>query len=113
MASLRTALVTRQSFVCPFFGSPKELSGNLLPTYEDLLLSCLEEKYKRSVLLNPKHKRAFSFVIIAQSVATQLIEIYRKASIPTVSNNRVVQLITCYYNSYLNLKKSYNRDNGK
>ena len=38
---------------------------------------------------------------------------FEKASIPTVSEYRIVQLITEYHDRYYNLRKSYNRDRNK
>lgn len=110
MASPNTPRVTRQFIACPIIGVPKELSGLSLPTYEDMLLCCLDEKYKRSLLFSPNNKRELGFLAIANSVGTQIIEIYNKATIPTVTHTRVVQMIQSYYNSYIALKKSYNRD---
>lgn len=102
--------VTRQTIACPIIGVPKELSGLSLPTYEDILLCCLDEKYKRSLLFSPNNKKELGFLAIADCVATQVVGIYNKATIPTVTHTRVVQLIQSYYNSYIALKKSYNRD---
>ncbi|KAF2883183.1 hypothetical protein ILUMI_22983 [Ignelater luminosus] len=37
MATQKNVLITRQSHPCPLFGLPKELSGTVLPTYEDVV----------------------------------------------------------------------------
>lgn len=113
MTSRKNVFVTRQSVECPFFGSPKELSRTSLPTYEDMLLCCLEEKYNRALILNPNNKKDLGFSAVAELVATQIVNIYRTASIPTVTHTRVVQMITSYFNAYIGLKKSYNRDHEK
>uniref|UniRef100_A0A1B6H9M3 Uncharacterized protein n=1 Tax=Homalodisca liturata TaxID=320908 RepID=A0A1B6H9M3_9HEMI len=110
MACPNAPRVTRQTIACTIIGVPKELSGLSLPTYEDILLCCLDEKYKRSLLFSPNNKKELGFLAIADCVATQVVGIYNKATIPTVTHTRVVQLIQSYYNSYIALKKSYNRD---
>ncbi|KAG8324080.1 hypothetical protein J6590_100753 [Homalodisca vitripennis] len=43
MACLNAPRVTRKTIACPIIGVPKELSGLSLPTYEEILLCCLDE----------------------------------------------------------------------
>ena len=38
--------ITRKDFDCPFFGHPRDLPPNELPTYEDVLLCFFEERIK-------------------------------------------------------------------
>ncbi|KAG8286020.1 hypothetical protein J6590_069871 [Homalodisca vitripennis] len=45
MACPNAPRVTRQTIACPIISVPKELSGLSLPTYEDILLCCLDEKF--------------------------------------------------------------------
>uniref|UniRef100_A0A1B6HPQ6 Uncharacterized protein n=1 Tax=Homalodisca liturata TaxID=320908 RepID=A0A1B6HPQ6_9HEMI len=98
MACPNAPRVTRQTIACTIIGVPKELSGLSLPTYEDILLCCLDEKYKRSLLFSPNNKKELGFLAIADCVATQVVGIYNKATIPTVTHTRVVQLIQSYSN---------------
>lgn len=105
MVSPKDVIVTWHSIVCPFFGSPKELSGTSQPTYKDMLPCCLEEKNKCLLLFNSNNKKELSFSPVAKLVATQLLNIYRRVSISTDTHPRVVQMMTSYFNSYIGLKK--------
>lgn len=111
MTAQKSLIVTRQSHCCPLFGLPKPMSENVLPTYSDMLLGCLEENYKFAVTSNSKKNPPFSET--ADRLASQIEAIYSKASIPTVSHTRIVQLIKKYHDAYYNLRKSYNRDKCK
>lgn len=53
------------------------------------------------------------FSPIAESVATQVENIFKKASIPTVTHTRVVQMVTSYHEEYYKIRKSFNRDKVK
>lgn len=102
--------ITRQSFECPIFGHPRELLQTNLPTYEDVLRCCFEERFQLAIKLN---NTKVSFSIVKNSVAKKVKHIFEKASIPTVSDYRIVQLIDAYYEKYCKLRKSYRRDNAK
>ena len=64
MGTPKKLLITRHSLCSPLFGLPKELSGTILPTYEDLLLSCFEKGYKLLLLLDSKKKLHFQQYLI-------------------------------------------------
>lgn len=100
----------RQAFYCPIFGEPRNFQPNKLPTYECVLRCCFEERYKLSLL---KNNRNVCFSDVASTVAKQIKFLYNKASIPALSDCRIVKLIDVYHDSYVNIKKSYKRDKDK
>ena len=102
--------ITRSEFKCLIFGHPIELSANKLPTYEEVLKCCFNENYKLALKSNNKPVK-FSYV--SNCVAQQVKSVFDKASIPTVTIYRVVQLINGYHDSYRNLMKSFKRDKEK
>lgn len=103
-------VITRQVFDCPIFGTPKDLSSNKLPTGEDVIRSCSQERYNLAVEINNK---SVSFKKVASTVTNKVISIYEKASIPTVTDKRIAQLITVLHDKYYSLRKSYTRDKNK
>lgn len=110
MAVSRKAVITRQVFDCPIFGSPKDLPNNKLPTGEEVLRSCFQERYSVALEIN---NISVSFKQVAQTVTNKLIGLYQRSSIPTVTDKRVTQLVTALYDKYSNFKRSYNRDRNK
>lgn len=103
-------LLTRQVFHCPLFGTPKDFLTNKLPTGEDVLRCCSQERYNLALKVNNK---SVSFSQVASVVANKIIGFYQKASIPTVTDKRIVQLINALHDKYYSLRKSYTRDKNK
>lgn len=101
--------ITRSDFDCPLFGCPRELPVSKLPTYQDVLRSCFHEQY----LLALESNKPVCFSQISNIVAPKVKALFDKASIPTVTPYRIVQLINSYHNSYRNLMKSFKRDKEK
>lgn len=101
--------ITRREFECPIFGHPRDLLPNKLPTYEDVLRCCFQERYNLSLETNNKQ---VSFSKVSAIVANKVFNLYEKASIPSVTEYMVVQIIKSYH-LYYKLKRSYNRDRGK
>lgn len=84
----------RQTFDCPFFGHPKD-RGNNLPTHEDVLRCCA---YQRRYLGQKSGgNKEPSFSDIAANVAAQILVFYDKASIPAVTEKRVIVKIHAYH----------------
>jgi hypothetical protein len=81
------------------------LSQQILPTYESVLLAIFEE--------TSKSNKNIAFSRVSHEVATQIEEIFSKASIPTVSHELIVKMIKDYHSKYYNLGKSFNRDEEK
>lgn len=101
--------LTRKDFECPIFGPPKDLPVSKLPTYEDVLRCCFNEHYNITLKTN----KTFSFSEVVSIVAPKVKALYDKASIPTVTNYRIIQLIISYHDSYRKLMKSFKRDKEK
>lgn len=102
--------ITRHAFVCPIFGPSRDFLPSKLPTYECVLRCCFEERFKLSVETS---NNCVSFSKVADIVAEKIKCLYDKASIPTVTLYRIVQLINAYHDSYYKIRKSYNRDKDK
>lgn len=102
--------ITRQVFDCPIFGSPKDFPTSKLPTGEDVLRYCSQERYNLALKVNNK---SVSFSQVATIVANKTLGLYQKASIPTVTNTRVLQLIKALHDDYYKLRKSFTRDKKK
>lgn len=54
-----------------------------------------------------------SFSLIAENVALKVEDLYKKSSIPSVSYERVLQMINSYHSKHQHLKKSFKRDKEK
>ncbi|GBM50348.1 hypothetical protein AVEN_208954-1 [Araneus ventricosus] len=92
---------------CPIFNeNPKDFDEVNLPTKKDVLLSCLE--VRRQVGLESESNKEPVFFTVARQVAIKLNIIWDKASIPTVTHNRVIQLIIRCRDDYLSIKKTLN-----
>ena len=96
---------THLVFECPIFGHPRDFLQTKLPTHEYVLRCCFEERFKLSIETNNK---SVSFSKVAGTVAEKFKCFYGKASIPTVSDYRIVQLINAcllYTSSFLGFQK--------
>lgn len=98
---------TRKSTSCPIFGAPEEINENQLPTYKQVM------KYynlvRHQLKLENNSKKEPSINEISEIVSSKVEYLWRKASIPTVSHNRVMQLIKSYHAKCKNLLKSLKR----
>lgn len=98
---------TRKSTSCPIFGAPEEIHENQLPTYKQVM------KYynlvRHQLKLGNNSKKEPSINEISEIVSSKVEYLWRKASIPTVSHNRVMQLIKSYHAKCKNLIKSLKR----
>ncbi|KAK4871958.1 hypothetical protein RN001_016082 [Aquatica leii] len=83
-------LNTRCAMNCPVFKQLSQLPENILPTYDQII-----------------NKKEPVFSEIAEEVSVKLEEIWNKASIPTISHNRILQLLNSYHHKYMKLKKPF------
>src|ERR1043165_5002128 len=98
------SVITRKCLRCPIFGAPRDLSGTVLPTFEDIMKYHL---YVRNDLkVNPKSNGP-TVSAISELVSLRAENIWMKASIPIVSHSRVLQLVRSYTDRYKKLLKSY------
>lgn len=95
---------TRISATCPIFGSAKDIissEAHELPTYEDIMRCylCIRLELKGDGSKQPPA------ALVAKSVAIKVMEVWSRASLPTVSHERIVKLILAYNSKYQNLIK--------
>lgn len=90
----------RSETTCTILGPYKELDDRQLPVIKDVIKCILFTKSELKLQKNgkdPSNTEVFSIV------SGKLNTIWTKASIPIVSNVRVTQLLTAYFNKYLSL----------
>lgn len=96
--------LTRNAVECPIFGAPTDLSSVSLPTFFDLI------KYFLWVRHQEEQKHVNRNLIVANAleiVSRKVEEIWRNASIPTISHQRIVALIKGYQKKRKDLLKPY------
>ena len=102
------AAATRIKTVCPAFGASEELPRKVLPSYSDLI------KYRNEVKRNltSTSKNYFPcFIDLAEGITREVEKFWKKTSIPTLSHNRVVQLLRRNHAKYRMLLKPYQARN--
>ena len=87
--------------ICPIFGTPNDISENVLPTYEAVMKCYLFERAQ----LRQESNKDPSAKIIARNVAEKIKSVWVKASIPTVSHERINKKLMDYHGKYRNLMK--------
>lgn len=95
---------TRKETCCPVFGLPEKLPVSQLPTYNAVMKYYLFIKYELKLSKTTKEPTVHD---ISQRLATEILDIWQKASLPTVSFKRVLQLIRSYHDKYRCLLKPY------
>ena len=99
---------TRCTVNCPVLGAPAESTKNVLPMYEQIL------KYYAWIRFQKKeNKKEPTFNEIADVVAVKLEHIWKKASIPTVSRDRILKMLRTFHTKYMNLIKPYKERQNK
>lgn len=95
------AVNTRARITDPVCGVPRDFSGNVLPTHEDLLKCYLwvRQELKQGSRKEPTVSQ------ISTVLCTKLTVIWEKASIPVLSNARIMTLIRTYHEKYMRLLK--------
>jgi hypothetical protein len=95
--------VTRQSLLCPILGSVCDLPANQLPTYNDIIKCVIwnRNELKQACKKDPSIKE------ISKTVVETTMNIYKRASIPTVSDRTATEMILQYHSKYRLLMKSY------
>jgi hypothetical protein len=95
---------TRKTTMCPVFGTPQELSGIVLPTYESVMKCYMWWKHKLKPTSDTKEPTVMD---ICERVSLEIEKIWHTASIPVTSHKRVLQLIRAYHDKYRKLMKPY------
>lgn len=99
--------LTRQATNCPIFGASEEMSENQLPTYKQVMKYYNLIRYRLKLECNSKKEPSIND--ISEIVSSKIENLWKKASIPIVSHNRVMQLIKTYHAKCKNLIKSLKR----
>lgn len=93
---------TRSETLCPVFGTPIQLKETVLPTYADVMKHYL---WVRNQLLWKGNKKDPSIKDISEIVSHDVARIWKKASIPVVSEQEIIRLIKKFNEKYKNIKK--------
>lgn len=101
---------TREKLNCAVFGAPKPLYESILPTFDDVMKLYLWIKHE---IKSKKPVKEPSFKEIATDVVVEVEKLWQKASIPTVSHTRVLQMLRCYHDKYRALIKNYRQRKDK
>ena len=94
--------VNRQSVVCSVIGAPYENNGNILPSYSDVMKHylCVWQELK---LLNDNKDPSFKDV--SDQVVTYLENLWKCASLPSVGNKRIYDMLKNYHQKYMKIKR--------
>ncbi|CAH1099223.1 unnamed protein product [Psylliodes chrysocephalus] len=95
---------TRSAIECPIFGEPKDLVCLVLPTFWDIM------NYFLWVRHNLEQERVNRNLLVSETseiVAQKIEEIWKSASVPTVSHQRIPALIKEYQKKRKDLLKPH------
>ncbi|CAG9791464.1 unnamed protein product [Diatraea saccharalis] len=98
---------TRSVFKCPLLGDVCEMKENVLPSYEDVMKYYEWTRHQLKLLLETAKEPIFGE--IADIVTSRAENIWQTASIPTVTQTRIVQMLKAYHLKCKNLLKSIKR----
>ena len=87
---------------CLIFGTSKLFAENMLPIYEDVMKCYLFQRFQ----LKRQSKKDPSAKLIAKKVSERIKSIWDKASIPTVTDERINQKLIDYHTNYKKLIQS-------
>lgn len=93
---------TRKDAVCPIFGVVTKFKDNVLPTYADVI------KYYSWIRLEKinENKQEPSVSAVSQQLIEDLKAIWKKSSIPVISDQQILSRIAQYHGKYRTIKKS-------
>ena len=98
------SLKTRSVVNCPLFGAPREMNCVMLPTYECVMQEFL---WIRIGLEAKSVNRNLLVSEASEILAKRIEDIWKNASIPVVSHQRIVKLLRQYHMKCQNLLKPY------
>ena len=88
----RNTIVRRRVSI---FGNPTTFSGRLISTFEDVIKACLWENHELTT-----SRREPKWKDVKLNVISQLVDIWKKSSIPTVTNKRIHDMLDKYHAQY-------------
>ncbi|ESN92944.1 hypothetical protein HELRODRAFT_165085 [Helobdella robusta] len=101
---------TRKELFCEVFGLPTDLLGNVLPTNSDVMKCYL---WNRNLLKESANGKDPSVNNISRLILTELKQIWQKASIPIISDQRILSLIANLNQKYKSIKKNMRKSQEK
>lgn len=102
--------VTRAKFdLCPVFGTAAPFNRNVLPTYEDIMKQYL---YTRQEIKMGGQAKEPTVTEVSAIIITDLEEIWKRASLPTISKERIMERLREYHAKYRKLLKPYKQRQG-
>lgn len=90
-----------RSQACVVFGQPNELKDLNLPTYHDVMKHYLFVRQQLKITSNKEP----SFKDIRDCVVSHVMNVWKRASIPTVSEKRIYDMLKSYHSKYVKMKK--------
>lgn len=90
-----------RSQACVVFGQPNDLKDLNLPTYHDVMKHYLFVRQQLKITSNKEP----SFKDISDCVVSHVMNVWKRASIPTVSEKRIYDMLKSYHSKYLKMKK--------
>lgn len=103
-------VATRSAVHCVIFGPPSDIPVNQLPTYSDVIRQCNMIRYQLKKANNNKEP---SLSDILEATAQKVESVWNKASLPTVSHNRVTQMMRKHHDEYRKSLKSKQGEKNK
>lgn len=91
---------------CPLFGNPSEFT-DVLPTFQDVIKFCCLQRLNIMRLKNTMKEPAFNDIAII--TAKVLKKMYDDLHIPTVTFERIIQMLKDYHSKYHLMKKNLKR----
>ena len=92
--------MTRQTVVCPVFGTPCEHSGRYFPSYSDVMKHYIFIRQEQKLFHNNKEP---SFKDVSDIVVPYLENLWQSALLPIVSKNRIYDMLKSYHSKYTNI----------
>ena len=99
-------VTTRSSIECPIFGAPVELKKQLLPSKSDVLKQMFWTKHQIEKSSDAKQYQDIRFRVINKTIH-DIVFLWKKASIPTVSEKRIGIMLNDLLESYRTIMKPY------
>ena len=88
----------------------KDLDDRVLPTFYDVMKYYIEV---RDILMPDRNSNEATVFKISKIIIRKVMELWIKASIPTVSTNRAMYMLKVYHKKYMDIKKSIKKDGKK
>lgn len=89
-----------RSHACVVFGQPNELKDLNLPTFHDVMKHYLFVRQQLKITSNKEP----SFKDISDCVVSHVMNLWKRASIPTVSEKRIYDMLKSYHSKYVKMK---------